>query len=200
MNNTITLNKTKTIVQLELDDCSFNPREADKVTTIYAEHKRYNFSEVETYNNCESWNEVYKNIVTEYNPVLIYPLYMLDHSCIRLSISNFNDRWDSGQVGFIFITRKDMQKYYGFKNLTSKRKELLKNALNAELKTYNQYINGEVYCLTVYNRFEDTCGHIVDDYEDSLGGLYLETSEDVPKYIKEYFNLNPDEYELKEIA
>ena len=126
MNNTITLNKTKTIVQLELDDCSFNPREADKVTTIYAEHKRYNFSEVETYNNCESWNEVYKNIVTEYNPVLIYPLYMLDHSCIRLSISNFNDRWDSGQVGFIFITRKDMQKYYGFKNLTSKRKELLK--------------------------------------------------------------------------
>lgn len=32
------------------------------------------------------------------------PLYLLDHSHLSLSIVDFNDRWDSGQIGFAFLT------------------------------------------------------------------------------------------------
>ena len=40
-------------------------------------------------------------------------LYLYDHSGITMSTGSFCDSWDSGQVGFIYVTKEDIEKEYG---------------------------------------------------------------------------------------
>ena len=46
--------------------------------------------------------------------IAIFPVYMYDHGSIALSVSNsqypFNDRWDSGQLGWWYITKEEAEK------------------------------------------------------------------------------------------
>jgi len=44
---------------------------------------------------------------------LILPLYLLDHSGITISTRDFNDRWDSGQIGWTYVSNEDIAKEFG---------------------------------------------------------------------------------------
>ena len=44
---------------------------------------------------------------------LILPVYMYEHSGIALSTGSFSDNWDSGQVGWIYTSHKNIIKEYG---------------------------------------------------------------------------------------
>lgn len=55
--------------------------------------------------SCESLLEKY---------VEILPLYLYDHSGITMSTTSFNDRWDSGQVGYIYASREDFINNTGY--------------------------------------------------------------------------------------
>src|SRR3989304_2178978 len=45
--------------------------------------------------------------------VVSLPLYLLDHSGLRMRIGSFNDPWDSGQIGYIWMTKKTAIKEFG---------------------------------------------------------------------------------------
>ena len=38
------------------------------------------------------------------------PLYLYEHSGITISLTDFKDRWDSGQVGWVYIDKETMDK------------------------------------------------------------------------------------------
>jgi hypothetical protein len=76
---------------------------------------------------------------------IILPLYLLDHSGISMSTGSFNDPWDSGQVGFIFVSVADAKKEWGWKVLTEKRRRHIEDILRGEVETYDQYLTGDVY-------------------------------------------------------
>jgi len=98
---------------------------------------------------------------------LIFNLYMYDHSGIALSLSSFNDPWDSGQVGFIIVSRADLEKEFNIpkdRELTQEEYDLVCEIINNEINMYEAYINGCVYGYVV----EDPAGEIVD----SCGGFY----------------------------
>ena len=104
----------------------------------------------------ETLSEVIK-MADKYGFVLL-PVYLYDHSGQSISTKPFSCNWDSGQVGFIYANLK-MCNDVGFewKKWTKKRKDKIKNYLEGEIKTFNQYVSGEVYSFTIE---ED--GEIID--------------------------------------
>ena len=143
-----------------------NPREWDNLGVMVCTHKRYTLGDKHTFNfdNHNSWNEVEKAIKREYKTAVILPLFLYDHSWITMRTTSFNDGWDSGQVGFIYVTKEDIRKEYNVKRISPKLLEKIKGYLINEVETYDQYLTGEVY------RFEVTDLNGVE--LDSCGGFF----------------------------
>lgn len=74
---------------------------------------------------------------------IILPLYLYDHSGLSMSVRSFNDRWDSGQVGVIYATGKQVQDEFG--SDPDAATEAATKLLKAEVETYDQHLRGEVY-------------------------------------------------------
>ena len=99
--------------------------------------------------------------------VAMLPLYLLDHSGLSISTSSFGDPWDSGQVGWIYVTREKFLKETGHikAEWPGKAIEMLSN----EVKTYDQYLTGEVYGFT---EFELSDGGNWEETNNSCWGFY----------------------------
>ena len=77
---------------------------------------------------------------------IILPVYLYDHSGITISCSHtypYNDRWDAGQVGWIYASYEDVEKTYGVLNAESI--DTAKQTLIGEISTYDDYICGNAY-------------------------------------------------------
>ena len=65
-----------------------------------------------------SWEEWLENEVLEPNggedEVVALPLYLYDHSGITMNTSGFSCPWDSGQVGWIYCTKKRFREETGY--------------------------------------------------------------------------------------
>ena len=124
-----------------------NPREEYcHFTTMWCWHKRYLLGDRSTdkLNTFEysSWQELKKAVIEKQKAVAILPLFMLDHSGITINTTGFNDPWDSGQVGFIFVTRQQMNEL-GYKRLSKKAIETMQQAMLADVNEYDSYLRGE---------------------------------------------------------
>jgi len=90
--------------------------------------------------------------------VISLPLYLYDHSGLSMSTGTFSCQWDSGQVGFIYVTVDKLLKQFGKKELTQDLIEQAKKILDNEVKTYDQFLSGEVYGYVI----EDANGENID--------------------------------------
>lgn len=83
------------------------------------------------------------------------PIYMYDHGGISVSTSDYGDPFDSGQIGWIYTTKDEILKSkVSYRN--SKGKFVKCNTRNwrecalwnmqLDVKEYDQYLNGEVFC------------------------------------------------------
>ena len=129
------------------------------------------------------WQDMFK-MLQESNLILIKPINMYDHSGITVSTSNgypYNDRWDAGCVGFIYVTKKKIFEECG--DITEENwKERADAYLEGEMETYDQYLRGKVYGfkLTKIGTQQDKCPHcgeVIREYEeeeevDSCWGFY----------------------------
>jgi hypothetical protein len=88
-----------------------------------------------------------KEIITDTieKKIIILPLFLYDHSGITMNTSGFSCGWDSGQVGYIYITRKQAVEEWGKKLCTKKVVERATKYLEGEVETYDQFLTGEVY-------------------------------------------------------
>lgn len=134
-------------IEIFYDEDSMNPRDDDNLGTMICFHDRYSLGDKNDYNSNDyySWKYLEDNIIKNEDVVVILPLYLLDHSGITISTIPFNDRWDSGQVGFIFISKEKCREEYGWKNITEKRKDKVTRYLKGEVEIYDQYLRGEIY-------------------------------------------------------
>ena len=156
-------------------DCPESPREWDNVTTMLCFHKRYNLGDKNPYssNEFDSWDEFEQQIKRDYKRYIIKPLYLYDHSGITISTSPFGCQFDSGQVGFIFIEEKKWKMCMGETEVTEER---MLDIIENEVKTYDQYLTGEVYGYKIFE--VETCdkGHEHKTEIDSCWGYYGEES------------------------
>jgi hypothetical protein len=99
------------------------------------------------------------------------PLYLYDHSGITMNTTGFSCRWDSGQVGFIYVSRSKVREEYGWNRITKAREQQILKYLEGEVETYDQFIRGDVYGFIVEERPEavfDDEGTKVHFDEDEL--------------------------------
>ena len=162
---TLQLGKLK--IKIQQDDFPLNPREEfENVGTIACWHRRYNLGDVQPGVSPDEYllelmqqreyslhkkyvpDDIEPEHVKAYinKHYFILPIYMYDHSGITLKTTPFSCPWDSGQLGFIYASR-DVE---GYTDMLA--------GLEAEVRTYSQYLNGEVYGFDII----DEIGEIVD--------------------------------------
>ncbi len=149
-------------IDIDQDEWVENPRTYDPLGVMICFHRTYDLGDKHDYNKDDygSFEELKKAICNKENIAVILPLYLYDHSGITMSTGSFNCRWDSGQVGWIYLTKEDVRKTYGVKRITSATLDRATKALEAEVKIYDSYISGEVYQFTI----TDSTGETVDNY------------------------------------
>ena len=149
-----------------INDTYMDPRQDFNLGTMFCLHKKYNIGDKHNYsgNDFSSWKEVKKFLKEEEEAIIILPLFAYDHGLFSLSTTPFNCNFDSGQVGYIYVTEEDVLKEYGL--LTKKIKNKVKNLLEEEVKIYNFYLTGETYNVTVYQDSEEIDCFNVYGYEE----------------------------------
>ena len=174
-------------ITIERDAEPFDPREDDNMGTMVCFHKRYvlgdrnhGISEDHYYSDkigdtiyINNWDDVKKQIKELKGEIaVILPLFLYDHSGITMYTSGNTDyrqheSWDSGQVGFIFITKKKVREEYQVKRISNKLLEKVKKALIQEVETYDDYLTGNVYGFTTDN---DSCWGFFGDsgYKEAI--------------------------------
>jgi hypothetical protein len=146
------------VLEIFPDEDPMSPFEWEEFISIAFFHRRYSYS----LNQGEGMREPqdYYDFIKD-NPVISLPLFMLDHSGIRFSTGDFGDPWDSGQVGYVFVTLADVRKMFECKRITKKIRENIIAQLRAFVKTLDQYVSRDVYSYTIlspYGKCVDSCG------------------------------------------
>lgn len=168
------------------DGSPYSPRDWDNLGTMTCKHKRYRLGDeqafyTEEYNSWEEWleSEIFENNGGEEN-VLYLPLYLLDHSAISMSTTSFNNRWDSGQVGYIWTTREEIER----EGLTE---EQAYRILEEEVKDYSMYLSGDVYGFRLEKKKVcDCCGSVDYTYKDSCWSIYAISLKELKQLIRGY--------------
>jgi hypothetical protein len=153
-------------ITIEQDQEASNPRtEYDNFGTMVCSHKRYTLGDKTDYRHSDfsTWAELQAKIEEDNDVFVLLPVYMYDHSGITISTSPFSCSWDSGQIGFIFCTNKQVAE-------EKWSKEEAVQCLIGEIETYDQYLRGDVWCFAIHNPenydevLESCCGFFGYDY------------------------------------
>jgi hypothetical protein len=126
----------------------------------------------------EAWLDEYKERYIERTLAehyVILPLYLYDHGGITISTGRFSCPWDSGQVGFIYMTMDTARE--NWLNSTDKPDEETREAatrcLLAEVEEYDQFLTGEVYGYIVERVYYDEDGDVEEREElESCWGFF----------------------------
>lgn len=146
-------------LQIFQDTWAESPRSWDNLGTMAIFHKRYNFGDEVSFSSEEfdGWKEMEDYINNKLKAVVCLPIYMYDHSGITINTQDFSCPWDSGQVGYIYITEDKLKDEYGkvTEEVIKKATEILKN----EVQTMDIYLQGEVYGFSLVkgNEIIDSC-------------------------------------------
>lgn len=197
-------------LEIEQSNYADDPREWSNLCTMVCWHRRYDLGDKHYFDDIDefferlcyevlhkdddelyglNWQDKLKMLEGS-NRILIKAINMYDHSGITVSTSNcypYNDYWDSGIVGFIYVTKKKIFEECG--DITEENwKERADKYLEGEMETYDQYLRGDVYGfkLTKIVMQQDKCPHcgeVIREYEeevedDSCWGFYGDCLED----------------------
>lgn len=182
----------KYLIRIFRDDFASNPRNTmDNVGIIAAEDSnKYVRSETPssimfTYDRQSD----YEMLERKFGAVAILPLYVFDHSACSISTTPFNNRWDSGQIGWVYATRESISNTLGIDiDRTPDAIDQVNSAMLQEIEILDQYWAGEVYRYELYEKS-------ADDGEDMLldlcGDIYGEdeTRKEALQYLKRVLQL-----------
>jgi hypothetical protein len=149
-------------IKIEQDDEPTDPRSWDNLGTMICFHPNYNLGDTHDLKpaNFRSAKRIEEYIEKKLKGHIILPLYLYDHSGITMNTTGFSCRWDSGLVGFIYITAKKIRHEYNAKRISKKLKERVSGYLVNEVKEYDQFLTGDVWG---YRDIEDPDGNVLDD-------------------------------------
>lgn len=190
-------------IKIDHDDMAESPREWDNTGTMVCWHSRYNLGDEHSYLNPDHFFHVlsglYEDEQTEYleqdqidrcyevahKKNIILPLYLYDHSGITMRTTGFSCSWDSGRVGYIYISHEQARKEYLWERITKKRHAMVEKYLTGEVETYDHFITGSVYGFTIEKGEDeehvDSCWGYFGYYTDD-DGYMLSVIKDAIKY------------------
>lgn len=140
---------------IESDHDPISPREWDNFGTLIMLHNRYQFGDrIFENGDATDFISAFKHHLATaedctINDVVYLPVFMFDHSGIRVNTTSFNDNWDSGQIGYIYITKQQLRSTYSVKRISAKLREQTLAILADEINILNQYLSGDVFGFTI---------------------------------------------------
>lgn len=101
---------------------------------------------------------------------VVLPVYLLDHSGLAMSTTDFNDRWDSGQVGIIFVSNEKIKEEYEVDFIEPVLRLQVEERLKEEVAEYDAYLRGECYCFELYEDGElvHSCGGFTGAFDKAV--------------------------------
>lgn len=162
--------KDGNVLEIHHDESADNPRTAwDNLTIMAVFHSRYDFGDNVDFSSDDfnGWDEMEKHIRSKYKPLAMKPLYMYDHSGITIATTPFGCQWDSGQIGFVYITQKKLDEMGVTINEDETWPDFVKRLesyIDGEVEVEDQYVRGEVYGFII----KDPDG----EHVDSCWGFY----------------------------
>lgn len=156
-----------------------DPRTAwDNLGTMAYKHRNYTLGD-ERISDAIDWLEGELNISPKgiysndrlseledkfFDKYIGHKLYLYDHSGITISTSPFSCPWDSGQVGYIYVSKEKVREEYGIKRVTNKWKDKILSHLDNEVEEFDTYLRGDVFAFEIVNEN--------DEMIESCGGFY----------------------------
>jgi len=173
-------------------DQDFNPRtEYDNAATMICFHRRYRLGDKHDYKSEDfgGWDELRERLEADFEPVFIAPLYLYDHGGLSISTGDFHDRWDSGPVGFVLVSKEKALEEWGDKNgeVTAHVREMAEKVAKGEVEDYDTHLRGENYHIAFYDadgKLKDCCGgilgrdHVPEAVNDVAGEEYAKVMEE----------------------
>ena len=166
-------------IKIYHDPDSENPRDWDNRGTMVCGHSRYRLGDdnsfasardflldvLELDDDCDLSVDVLEERARAM--AVILPLYLYDHSGLVMNTTGFHCPWDSGQVGYIYVTLEDIRAEYDGTRVSAKRRDEVANHLRGEVATYSDYLAGNVYGYVVERDGEevDNCWGFIGDYD-----------------------------------
>ena len=182
MKNIIENEKYKLEIFDDLNPCS--PREFDNLGTMVCFHRRYNLGDETELKSSDfsSWEELESYLYKEEDALIAIPVFMYDHSGLWINTTGFSCPWDSGQVGYIYISKEKVRREYSCKRISKKLKKMIREMLCSEVDLYNDYLSGNVYGFTLTDKenaeeIDSSCGFYGTDYIEN--GIF--------DYVSSYF-------------
>jgi hypothetical protein len=149
-------------ITIDYDTDAESSREWSNIGEMVCWHRRYNLGDKHEFDSPSDFQEWADS--KESDVAIVLPLYLYDHSGITMSCSSFSCPWDSGQVGYIYITKAKIRDKYSVKRISKKLLERVRGYLVNEVETYDMFLTGQVYGYSI----EDSEGNNVD----SCWGFY----------------------------
>lgn len=155
---------------IEHDEDARNPfDEFEPMGTLVTWHKRYDFgvNGAKEYGTPKDFLDEAKENGHVYLSVFLY-----DHSGLTVSTEPFSCIWDSGPIGFIYVTKEQLKSEYGDRS-APEAEEAAKKYMRGEIKTFDQYLTGDVWGVTIEKKTAcKTCGDVTEEHLDSCWGFY----------------------------
>lgn len=158
-----------------------NPREWSNLGTMACFHSRHNLGDED-----HGLTPAQAREAAARRGTISLPVYLYDHGELVMSTTPFSCPFDSGQVGVIFATPEQIRYMFQVKRITAKVRERAFKALQQEVETYNQYLQGDVWCCEI--NIKDHAGEPF--LEQTIGEIYgQEYAEQVMRdEIKAFFD------------
>jgi hypothetical protein len=88
-------------------------------------------------------DEAMQKVISE--KYLMLPLYLYDHSGLAMSTESFSGRaphaeWDSGQVGWIYVSKEDALKEFDADKMTGAIRQKADALMRSEVAAYDSYL------------------------------------------------------------
>jgi hypothetical protein len=157
-------------IEIHWDEDPENPREWDNLGTMACFHPRYSLGDKHDWPmNREGYAAFMEFLRKNNKTILALPLYLYDHSGLRIKIGSFDGllpqghaEFDTMKIGYIYVEKDKVRKEFG--KWTNETRAKAIKVLEAEVQTYDCYLSGSVYGYQV----KDEDGELLD----SCWGFY----------------------------
>ncbi|CCC86343.1 hypothetical protein PPM_p0193 (plasmid) [Paenibacillus polymyxa M1] len=174
----------KAILTIEYDSDAMCPRfESEHLGSMVFWHGRYNLGDKHRYKDgndffitllkemgrtektlcrVDSRKNLFEVLEKHY---VILPVYLYDHGSLTISTTPFQCPWDSGQIGWIYVSNKKIREEYNVKRVSKKLRFQVLSHLQLEVEIYDHYLRGDVYSFIL----KDLDGEIIDSGDGFYG-------------------------------
>jgi hypothetical protein len=155
------------------------PREWSNLGTLICWHRRYRLGDSHRFDSPEAFLRDLAGVSDQSDlsmeqlreraarRAILLPVFLYDHSGLAMNTIGFNCPWDSGQVGYVYVTLEAVREEFGVKRVTKALREKAEDILRGDIVSYDAYLGGRVYGYVIEQDGEEiaACWGFVDDYE-----------------------------------